>query len=267
MKGKPVMLITGAGHGLGRALAQRAISDHRVALLDRDENAGRATAEVLRQAGGEVLFLGADVSRERDLRQAVDRILRRWSRLDVVINNAGLAAAAPFEALDQQSWEDPWRVNVMGTVYGCRTALTVMKQQGSGHLVNVAALAGITAPPGMASYVACNAALIRLSEALAAELSGLGIRVSVVCPDLFASDLARHMSGSDVLGRARLQRALQRAPDSADLVAGRILDALPQAPLYIFPQPEAKRAWRRKRRHPERFIRAMMERAKRLRLT
>ena len=265
MNSKPVMLITGAAHGLGRALAERAIDGHRVALFDRDEAAGRATAEALRLAGGEVLFLHGDVSSERDLRQAVERIQRRWGRLDVLINNAGLAAAGPFEALDEQSWEAPWRVNVMGAVYGCRAALTLMKRQGHGQLVNVAALAGLTAPPGMASYVACNAALIRLSEALAAELSVLGIRVSVVCPDLFPSDLDQRMVGADTLSRARLHRALRRAPDSAALVAERILAALPKAPLHIFPQREAKKAWRRKRRRPARFLEAMKEKARRLR--
>ncbi|MFC6328700.1 SDR family NAD(P)-dependent oxidoreductase [Alloalcanivorax gelatiniphagus] len=265
MNGKPVMLITGAAHGLGRALAERAIGEYRVALFDRDDSAGQATTEALRRADGEVLFLHGDVSNERDLRQAMERLQRRWGRLDVLINNAGVGAAGPFEALDEESWELPWRVNVMGAVYGCRAALTLMKRQGSGQVVNVAALAGLTAPPGMASYVACNAALIRLSEALAAELSVLGIRVSVVCPDLFPSEMERHMAGSDALSRARLRRALQGAPDSAARVAERILADLPKAPLHIFPQREAKKAWRRKRRRPGRFLEAMKEKARRLR--
>ena len=265
MKAPPVMLITGAAHGLGRALAEQAVGDYRVALLDRQEAAGQALAEQLRKAGGEVLFLAGDVSRERDMRHAVERIQRRWERLDVVINNAGLATAGPFEALDERGWNQLWGVNVMGTVHSCQAALTLMKRQGHGHLVNVAALAGITAPPGMAGYVACNGALIHLSEALAAELSPLGIHVSVVCPDLFPSELGRHMTASDALSRARLQRALERAPESAGAVAERILKALPQHPMYIFPQPEAKRAWRRKRWRPERFVKKMMERARRLR--
>ncbi|HCE40485.1 SDR family NAD(P)-dependent oxidoreductase [Alloalcanivorax profundimaris] len=265
MKGKPVMLITGAAHGLGRALAGLAVAEHRVALLDREEAAGQALADELRQAGGEVLFVAADVSRERDLRQAVERVQRRWERLDVVINNAGLATAGPFESLDEAGWEQLWRVNVMGAVHGCQAALTLMKRQGHGHLVNVAALAGVTAPPGMAGYVACNAAVIRLSEALAAELAPLNIQVSVVCPDLFPSELGRRMPATDALSRARLQRALERAPESAEAVAERILAALPKRPLHIFPQPEAKRAWRRKRWRPEWFVKKMMEQARRLR--
>tara|TARA_R110001606_G_scaffold8020_3_gene35240 strand:- start:25317 stop:26156 length:840 start_codon:yes stop_codon:yes gene_type:complete len=262
---KPVMLITGAAGGLGRALARAAARQYRLALLDQRDSAGVALADELRQGGAEVLFLNADVSDERQMRQAVERIERRWGRLDVLINNAGLAAAGPFEALDNTGWQTLWNVNVMGAVHGCQAALRLMKPQGDGHLVNVAALPGISAPPGMASYVACNAALIGLSEALAAELEGLGVAVSVVCPDWFASDLARHMCDSDPLSRARLERALLRAPDPVERLAAHILKALASRPLYIFPQPEAQREWRRKRRNPLRFVRRMRSLARRLR--
>jgi len=163
----------------------------------------------------------------------------------------------PFEGQTPATWEQLWHTNLMGAVHGCRTALTMMKRQGDGHLINVAALAGITAPPGMAAYVACNAALIRFSEALAAELDGLNIGVSVVCPDLFSSDMSRRMPNADPLSRARLQRAMDDAPESAAEVADTILQQMGKRPLYLFPQPEARRDWRRKRWRPERFVARM----------
>lgn len=257
MTPRPVMMITGAAHGLGRALARHAARDYRLVLVDRAREAGQALADELRRGGAEVFFCQADVSRERELRQALERVQRRWERLDVLVSNAGIAAAGPFEALQPESWEALWRVNVMGTVNGCRAALAMMKRQGSGYLVNVAALAGISAPPGMTSYAASSAAVIHLSEALAAELAGLNIQVSVVCPDLFPSDMGHHMPAADALSRARLEQAMARAPDDADQVAERILKAMARRPLYIFPQPEARRAWRRKRWRPARFARGM----------
>ena len=194
---------------------------------------------------------------EADWRHALERVQRRWERLDILINNAGLAAMGPFEGQTPATWEQLWHTNLMGAVHGCRTALTMMKRQGDGHLINVAALAGITAPPGMAAYVACNAALIRFSEALAAELDGLNIGVSVVCPDLFSSDMSRRMPNADPLSRARLQRAMDDAPESAAEVADTILQQMGKRPLNLFPQPEARRDWRRKRWRPERFVARM----------
>lgn len=254
---RPVLLITGAAHGLGRALALGAARDYRLALLDRERVAGEQLADSLRQGGAEVLFLHADVAVEADWRHALERVQRRWERLDIVINNAGVAATGPFEGQSPEIWERLWRTNVMGAINGCRSALTMMKRQGDGHLINVAALAGITAPPGMAAYVTCNAALIHFSEALAAELDGLNIGVSVVCPDLFSSDMSRRMPNADPLSRARLQRAMDDAPESAEQVAETILKQMGDRPLYLFPQPEARRHWRHKRWRPERFVARM----------
>lgn len=265
MTPRPVMMITGAAHGLGQALARRAAHDYRLVLVDRARRAGQALADALRREGAEVFFCEADVSRDADLRRTLERVQRRWERLDVLINNAGIAAVGPFEALQPDSWEALWRINVMGTVNGCRAALPMMKRQGSGYLVNVAALAGISAPPGMASYAASNAAIIRLSETLAAELASLNIQVSVACPDLFPSEMSRHMPSADALSRARLDRGMKQAPDNADQVAERILKAMARQPLYIFPQPEALRTWRRKRRRPARFARGMALLGRRLR--
>lgn len=251
---RPVMLITGAAHGLGAALARVAADDYRLALLDRDELAGQTLANTLRGRTGEVLFLHADVSDERAVRQAMERIQRRWERLDVVINNAGVADAGPFEALGNHGWQQLWQTNVMGTVYVCRAALAMMKRQNSGHLINISALAGITGQPGMSSYAAASGAVISLSEALAAELTDYDVAVSVACPDVFPSTLHLRLTGADPLSRARLERAMQRADDDVDTVARDILTAATKRPLYIFPQATARRAWRRKRRNPMRFF-------------
>lgn len=265
MKQHPVMMITGAARGLGRALARRAAADYRLVLVDIAREEGEALASELRQDGAQVFFCRADVRREQDLRHATDRLLRRWGRLDVLINNAGVTTTGPLETLQPEHWDAPWQVNVMGAVHGCRAALTLMKRQGSGYLVNVAALAGISAPPGMAACAASNAALIALSETMAAELAGLGIQVSVVCPDLFAGESPPRIDAADTLSRARLERELTRTRESADQIAARMLRAMSRRPLYILPQSRTRRLWYLKRLAPTRFVRRMAALGERLR--
>ena len=253
-----VALVTGAGRGIGRATALAlAENGADIALAARSVDQLELVAKEIRKLGRRALVVQCNAARTENLEIFVAKAMSEFGRIDIVINNAGLAAMCPFEGQTPATWEQLWHTNVMGAVNGCRSALTLMKRQGDGHLINVAALAGITAPPGMAAYVACNAALIRFSEALAAELDGLNIGVSVVCPDLFSSDMSRRMPNADPLSRARLQRAMDDAPESAAEVADTILQQMGKRPLYLFPQPEARRDWRRKRWRPERFVARM----------
>lgn len=264
MKKRPVMMITGAAQGLGQALARQAADDYRLVLVDVDRKAGEALATTLRRDGAQVFFCGADVRHEPDLQQAMARVQRRWGRLDVLVNGAAAVVTGAFEATSLDSWKTLWRLNVMSAVHGCRAALPLMTSQGQGYLVNIAALSGITAPPEMTAHAASSAALIALSEALASELSGSGIKVSVVCPAPFHSPLPLPIEASDRLSRARLEKERANAED-ADQVAAAIIKAMARQPLYIFPQSRARHAWRCKRWWPARFARRMAALGQRLR--
>lgn len=256
MKKRPVMMITGAVQGLAQALAEQLADDYRLVLVDRDRKAGEALTSTLRQDGAQVFFCRADVRREADLQQAMARAQRRWGRLDVVVNAAATVVTGAFEATSLDSWQTLWRLNVMGAVQSCRAALPLMTAQGQGYLVNIADISGITAPPGMTAQAAGNAALIAFSEALASELSGSGIKVSVVCPAPFHGPSPTPIEAPDRLSRARLEQERANAED-VDQVAAAIIKAMARQPLYIFPQARARRVWRRKRWWPVRFARRM----------
>lgn len=262
----PVAVITGGGGALGSALAlQAARRGYRVAILDRSESAGEACCQALLEAGAECFWMAVDVRRERDLNQAVTRVLRRWGQLDLWINNAGIATAGPFEALSSDDWQQQLDVNLIGTVHGCRAAATAMARQGNGQLVNIAAAAGLFPSPGLSAYNSVSAALIALSETLQAELSPLGIRVSVACPTFFQSPFMTSVRATDPLSRQRFMRLAEQHQYSAEEVAERLFKELDGRRFLLLPHRDHRRLWWLKRLSPKRFRAAMRDRARRLR--
>lgn len=182
-----VAVITGGASGIGLALA-RALGRRglHLALLDIERPALDAAAEMLRAEGLRVEALACDVSDAEAMQAAANEILSRCNRVDLLVNNAGVGGALGPQWLSQpQDWQWVMNVNVFGVVNGIRAFLPAMLQQGSaGHVVNIASIAGLTAPPFLSPYVAAKHAVVGLSESLAAELSYMGpqIRVSTVCP-------------------------------------------------------------------------------------
>lgn len=258
MKYAPTMLITGGASGLGRALAEKAAADgYRVAIADIHRTRAEDVCRTLAALEAEHFFVECDVRREQDLRRAVDRVIRRWQQLDVMVNNAGVAGAGLFEAVPLADWEWLLDINLLGTVRGCRAAITPMKRQRSGHIVNIASMAALTPPPAMASYNATKAAVVNLSETLRAELAPEGIHVSVVCPSFFRTNLGESLRAPDPLTRARFERLMEHNDVTAEQIAARVLKAVEQKQFLILPHPEGRKAWRRKRLFPERFYRGM----------
>ncbi|MCK1798940.1 SDR family NAD(P)-dependent oxidoreductase [Streptomyces sp. XM4193] len=187
------VLITGGSSGLGRALVARYLADgHRVLVGDLlpPEDPG----------GAEHLKL--DVTDPEDWRRARTWCETNWGGLDVLVNNAGVAAAGRLERIEQEDWDWILDINLHGTVLGCRTFIPLLKEQGSGHLVNVASLAGLMNLPGMSSYNVSKAAVISLSETLRHELAPWHIRTSVICPGFVPTRLNSGLRSPDpVLAR------------------------------------------------------------------
>lgn len=262
----PTILITGGASGLGRELAMLASArGYRVAIADINSLRGNEVCQALAEAGTEHLYLDCNVQRDADLRQAVERIISRWGQLDVLINNAGVAAAGLFETLPAEDWDWIMDINLMGVVRGCRAAVTAMKRQGSGHIVNIASMAGLTPPPGMSSYNVSKAAVVTLSETLYAELAPLNIHVSVACPSFFRTNLGDSLRTPDPVTRARFERLLEKQPYTAGEIAERIFRGIEKNDFLILPHPAARSAWRLKRWRPARFLAAMQGLGERLR--
>jgi NAD(P)-dependent dehydrogenase (short-subunit alcohol dehydrogenase family) len=237
------VLVTGGASGLGAALAAR-YAGRGDAVLVTDL---AAHADV--PAGARYQRL--DVTSETDWVAALERVRDEFDGLDLLVNNAGVAAGGRIDLLDGAHWRRVLDVNVLGAVHGCRTVVPLFKEQGAGHLVNVASAAGLVHPPAMTSYSAGKAAVVALSESLRAELAPHGIAVSVVCPSFFRTNLAASLRGEDPLMETVATRLIARAPLGADEIAERVVAAVDAGRFLVLPDRAARlAAWTKRLARP-----------------
>jgi NAD(P)-dependent dehydrogenase (short-subunit alcohol dehydrogenase family) len=178
------ILVTGSGSGIGRAAALLFAEDGgRVVVVDQDENEAQATANSIRQNGGEALAIGADVSREADCRGMVERALAAYGRLDVAFNNAGIGASG-FAVADEEevAWSRLIDVNLKGIFLAMKYEIPAMVAAGGGAIVNTASVAGLVGERGIGAYSASKHGVVGLTRTAALDYIGQGVRINAVCP-------------------------------------------------------------------------------------
>jgi NAD(P)-dependent dehydrogenase (short-subunit alcohol dehydrogenase family) len=254
------ILITGGASGLGLAMARRFARDGaRVLIADLDETAGQAAAS---EVGG--VFQHLDVRSDADWARLRERCESEWGGLDVLVNNAGVAAAGRIERVEMADWDWILDINLKGTVRGCRTFVPLLKRQRSGHVVNMASMAGLMHLPGMASYNVAKAGVISLSKTLRYELAPYGIRTTVVCPSFVKTNLGTSMRSPDPQLSERADRWAAGSKITADDVAEQVFAAVRDGRFLVITHPEARRALRLRRIAPwlvDRPIHRMWQRA------
>ncbi|MBN9451766.1 MAG: SDR family oxidoreductase [Bosea sp.] len=218
-----VILVTGAGRGIGKLLAERlAELGARVALCDLVEERAVETARIITDANGEALPLVADVSKEDDVRAAVDAVLVRWGRIDVLVNMAGSYGAAyrVTHETPVDEWDSVFASNVRGSFLCAKTVLPHMIEAGGGRIINFASNAGRSVSPLLGcSYTAAKTAVIGMTRHLSREYARHGILVNTIAPGPVSGERVSGLLRNDEEGRAlNGQIPIGRLAESADIV-------------------------------------------------
>ena len=247
--------ITGAASGLGLSLAQLLARDGwTLGVLDVDQDAlALAVVELVDSGAAGVTAYPGDVASHEIVASAVTRFADAQQGLDMIVNNAGVAVAGAVDAIPVDDWNWIVGINLLGVVWGCRTAVPLMKRQGSGLIFNIASSAGFAAAPQMSAYNATKAGVISLSETLASELAGTGLQVSCAMPGFFRTHLLDHMRAPPEENRLA-HRIMDNSGHDPDEAALALLAAVAAGELYVVWPPEYRWAWRLKRWFPHWFL-------------
>ncbi|MEW5735648.1 MAG: SDR family oxidoreductase [Thermodesulfobacteriota bacterium] len=250
--------ITGAGSGLGRALAlQFAAKGWKVAIGEINAQRAEESKRLVEEKGGKGLVVICDVTDEKALQAAAETLSREWGGVDVLINNAGVAAAGSIEKIPMDQWEWILNINLKSVILGCKVFVPMMEAQGGGHIVNVASSAGIACLPEMSCYNVTKAAVISLSETLYTELWPKKIGVTVVAPTFFKTNLMDQFRSTDESQREMAQKFFARSLATAEQVAAHVVKSIEKKRLYAIYQPDGKLVWWAKRLAPQMYYRTV----------
>jgi NAD(P)-dependent dehydrogenase (short-subunit alcohol dehydrogenase family) len=225
------VLVTGAASGLGAALTR--------AFRERGD-------EVVATDVAPGADLHLDITSDDDWAAALAWVEEHGGGLDVLVNNAGIAGGGRIDVAGMDEWESIVEVNLLGVVRGCRTFTPLLKRQRSGRIVNVASLAGLVHPAGMASYNAVKAGVVALTETLGHELAAYGVTAHVVCPSYFRTNLLASLGGADQALGAVVRELVETSPFTADEIASAVLAGLDRGDELILPDPMARAAYAQK---------------------
>lgn len=195
-------VVTGAGSGLGQAIAERLARDGaRVALLDLDADRAEAAAAGIRAAGGEAAGYAADVSDATALDDAVSAAIRAFGPLYAMVNNAGiLDGYQDVDEIDESAWRRVIDINLTGVYLGAKRALQELLPAGRGRIINMASVAGLNGTGGGAAYIAAKHGVIGLTRQMAVVYSERGPTINCVCPGVIPTNLRENTT--EILGPA-----------------------------------------------------------------
>jgi len=248
-------VVTGAGSGLGRAIALRlARPGAKLLLADINLEACEETARMVESRGATAHVRAVDVSDAAQVEALAADADQRLGRIDLVVNNAGVAAAGTIGQAPLDDWRWIIGINLMGVIHGCHFFAPRLVAQGGGAILNTSSMAGFACAPMMGAYNVTKAGVIALSETLAAEVGDKGVRVTVLCPAFFKTNLLETARATDPQLMSMARRAFDTATTTADDVAAAALRAVERGKLYCVPMREGRFVWRIKRLVPERFV-------------
>lgn len=210
LQGKSI-IVTGAGSGIGRAIASRfAAEGSKVAIFDIDENGAGQTVAAIRAAGGVADAFKVDISDEAAVRQGVEACTAAFGAVDVLVNNAGWDRASPFLKTDSALWKKIIAINLWGPLHMHHAVLPGMVARKQGRVINIASDAGRVGSSGEAVYAACKGGLISFSKTMAREMARSNIQINAVCPGPTDTPLFKDFAGEGEAA-VKLTEALKSA--------------------------------------------------------
>jgi NAD(P)-dependent dehydrogenase (short-subunit alcohol dehydrogenase family) len=225
-----VAIITGAASGIGRASAIAfAREGASVVIVDRNHAAGNETAASIAAEGHEALFAAADVTNEAEIAHIVAETVKRWHRIDILFNNAGVVLVKPIDRMSEEEWDRVMAVNVKAPFLAIKHVVPHMRQIRKGAILNTGSIASFTGQMDTPAYSASKGAIALLTKSLALDLGRDGIRVNCLCPGITDTPMLREHLGHGAEGESRIRARLSRVP------LGRILtpEDVARAALYL----------------------------------
>lgn len=251
-----VVVVSGAGGGLGRALAERfARAGSRVVLLDRDAAAVASAAEAIQQQGGSALGFECDVTDAAACETAIARAVDHLGRIDVLVNNAGITHRSPFATTDVAVLRRVMEVNLFGAIHLTRAALSALRAS-HGAIIAISSVAGYTPLIARTGYAASKHALHGFFDSLRSELEPDGVEVMLACPSFTATGIDRNALGPTG-GAATHAQVVVGSRLSPDFVADRIVRAAQRHRRLVLIGRTAHAAWWLSRLAPRAYARLM----------
>jgi NAD(P)-dependent dehydrogenase (short-subunit alcohol dehydrogenase family) len=248
-----VAVITGGASGIGRAVAERAAAEGmKIVIGDVEEGPLKEAEDELSGRGAEVVGVRTDVSDAASVRNLREKALDRFGTVHLVLNNAGVGLGGPIWEVSEEDWRWILGVNLLGVVHGITTFVPLLIEQGEGHVVNTASIAGLATAPFLGPYNATKQAVVAISETLFKDLrtvgAPMGVGVSVLCPGFVRTRIAESDRNRptwaperEAEGAAELRGAIQNMVDGGippAVVADRVIDAVRTNTFYILTHPE-----------------------------